>query len=293
MSTKYILDPDTGERLGTHKLYKRTGETGPCIFGRTEWKVGPGAPFRERCLALICKNESPLVDPKNPSKPAWPLRASTGGGVQAYEPWASIGLLHAITKNPNAARLMAHIFAAAPEVRDIVQAAGFDVAKDLFVTTDYPPEREDDAFYADTDGDGEVDEEVVPVLAEHVRSEAFCIAIHKALEHPAALAPQIDFFWNALIMAGMRGGVANRGWLGAAMADERLFAVVASRIINAGTGPRSLLWAAMRRAKAKTAAALTEGLITVYAAGGWGTDRAKKEMQDPLVRDGTAVTGAW
>lgn len=256
---KYVVDFETDEKIGVYLKYKDS--LGPCIFGKTEFK--PDSSFKQRCLAAIASRESPIRSSKDPAKAKFPLVPGYSS-TQSYEPWISIGMCHAISRNGNAQKLMERVFLSVPELSDKFREYGYVVAKGTFRNA------KDDSLLTSKD----------------IRSEHFCVALHKILEDSRTIQPQCDFFWK--LIEERFSIVKQTGWFDAAMADERSMLIIASLAINAGV---ALFRRCLTGAKTKTAKELTDSRIREYKKIGanFGIERAKWEFSCSYVTNDKSV----
>ncbi len=252
---KEVLDFETGEKIGVYLNYK--GDSGPCIYGKTEFK--PDETFKQRCLAAIASRESPIRDSKNPGKARFPLKPGYSS-TQAYEPWISIGMCHAISKNGNAQKLIKKLVDEVPSSKDKLSFYGYGINESLEFT----------------DSSGTV------LTIDEIRSEKFCVSLHKVLEEPETIPVQVDFFWK--LIEERFPIVEEEGWMEAAMEDERIMLIIASLSINAGI---KLFKACLSGAEELSAECLTESRIKQYKRIGsdFGVDRSLWEAKCDYVTD--------
>lgn len=293
--TKLIYHPDDPTlAIGTWKTYKRTGTSGPCLYASVPFQHDGS--YRERCLAMISCNESPLVHPSNPGTAAFPLKPGLNS-VQAYEPWVSGGMCHAISKkgNYNLQKLLEAVFTADPTIQQFMEERGYALQHQRLCIDPTGTDTFDDSDHSedlissladDSDVVCESDPTAGTMVQENLRTESFCVALWQALGMPGARQPSVEFFWG-LIEGGLKSAL-NDEWREAALADERLHGILSSLVINAGAGPRSLTRAILKRASSKTAEAVTKARIAVYGPG-FGTTRAQRELESDYLVDGQPV----
>lgn len=257
--SKDVIDFETEEKIGTYLKYK--DQTGPCIYGKTEFV--PDESFKQRCLAAIASRESPMRDPRNPGRAKYPL-VPAYSSTQAYEPWISVGMCHAISRNGNAQKLLQKIVDEVPDLCYKLEQYGYRIQNKTLRTV--VPDAE--------------------MTLNDIRSEHFCVSIHKILEDPRTVPIQCDFFWG--LIEERFHIVKELEWYDAAMQDERIMLLIASLSINAGI---SLFKRCLENADDFTADALTESRISEYSKLGsnFGVDRAKWERKCSYVTDGKAV----
>jgi hypothetical protein len=255
---KKIFDPETNEIIGAYLKYKN--DSGPCIYGKTEFV--PNEDYKQRILAAISSRESPIRAENDPTKVGWPLKPGYSS-VQAYEPWISIGMCHAISRNGNAQRLLQKLSDSVPSVKDSLLEDGFIVEQETF---------------KDSDGNS--------LTLPRIRSEDFCVAIHKALENEETIQPQCEFFWG--LIEERFPIVKETGWWESAVRDERIMLIISSLAINAGT---TLFRSILEDSEEYTADALTSSRIKKYKAIGsnFGVDRANWERSCSYVTDGRQI----
>ena len=255
-----ILDNKTKQVIGCFLKYKN--DSGPCIFGKTEFV--PDASFKQRCLAAVSSRESPIRSNKNPRKVGWPLKPGYSS-VQAYEPWVSLGMCHAISRNGNAQRLLQSVLDTIPELRKKLRLSGFDVIDKTIMV---------------------IKPKLATASKKEIRSVAFVKAVHFVLEDPRTIPVQVDFFWS--LITEREHIVDNCGWKEKSMEDERVFLIIASLAINAGV---ELFKRILLGAKEKTSDSLTNSRVGAYKRLGlnFGVDRAKWERTCKYAIDGKNV----
>jgi hypothetical protein len=253
--SKEVRDFDTNEVIGTYLKYK--GDTGPCIYGKTEFK--PDESFKQRCLAAIASRESPIRSSKKPSVAKYPLVPGYSS-VQAYEPWVSLGMCHAISRNGNAQKLMQRIVDEVPDLCHKLEEYGYRVSNNVFRLLS--PDTE--------------------MTLNDLRREHFCVSLHKILEDERTIPIQCDFFWG--LIEERFSVVKDEEWFEPAMEDERIMLIIASLSINAGVG---LFRRCLANADDYTADALTASRIQEYTKIGseFGVDRANWERTCKYVVD--------
>lgn len=264
----WVVDPGTGCRVGVWRSFR--GNRGPLIYGDVPFEHDGSC--KTRILYAIASRESPLRNPSDPSTVALPLRPALNG-VQIYEPWVSAGLVHFTSKSGNLQRMLLDVIKESPDVAEFLAASGIYLTGDDESTLNF--------YHAGEDAD-----EMEEWTLEEMRTSIFPILLNKALGMAGARDVQVRHAW-ALIEE--RDTILKElGWFEPVVEDERLRLLTASLAINASV---KLMRRVLKRAKDKTAEALTDARIAVYdeIGSGFGKSRAKWEMETDLVEDGKGV----